>query len=187
MKLSAWLLDSDVVIKQMTSSMWLKFMKYWDDIHELLAVAIVLDPRYKMEIISYYSAKFSCGDIESSLDCGKIKAILVDLYHEYTTKKDMDSPTAIDANPAPSRSEIDLDFQFYVSQRKKAKIVAYQTELDRYLSEEVEPFSAEFEILSWWQQNGIKYLVLQEIARDVLAVPLTSVASESTFSSGGLF
>ena len=74
-----------------------------------------------------------------------------------------------------------------MSQRKKAKIVAYQTELDRYLSEEVEPFSAEFEILSWWQQNGIKYLVLQEIARDVLAVPLTSVASESTFSSGGLF
>ena len=86
---------------------------------------------------------------------------------------------------APSRSEIYLDFQVYTSQRKKPKIVAYQTELDRYLSEEVEPFSAEFKILSWWQQNDIKYPVLQEIARDVLAVPLTSVALESAFSSGG--
>ncbi|CAN0918724.1 Putative AC9 transposase, partial [Linum grandiflorum] len=37
----------------------------------------------------------------------------------------------------------------------------------------------------WWKINGPKYPILQNIARDILAVPVTSVASESAFSSGG--
>ena len=37
----------------------------------------------------------------------------------------------------------------------------------------------------WWRVNKAKFSVLAEIARDVLAIPLTSVASESTFSTGG--
>ncbi|CAI0460738.1 unnamed protein product [Linum tenue] len=37
----------------------------------------------------------------------------------------------------------------------------------------------------WWKLNGLKYPTLQAIARDFLAIPITSVASESAFSSGG--
>ncbi|CAN0919015.1 Putative AC transposase, partial [Linum grandiflorum] len=43
----------------------------------------------------------------------------------------------------------------------------------------------EFDILSWWKLNGPKYPTLQVIAKDVLVVPITSVASESAFTSGG--
>ncbi|CAN1223763.1 Putative AC transposase [Linum grandiflorum] len=39
--------------------------------------------------------------------------------------------------------------------------------------------------LSWWKLNDPKYPTLQAIAKAVLAVPITSVASESAFSSGG--
>ncbi|KAF6158891.1 hypothetical protein GIB67_012308, partial [Kingdonia uniflora] len=42
-----------------------------------------------------------------------------------------------------------------------------------------------FEILSWWKNNNVKYLVLFLIARDILAIPVTSVGSESAFSTGG--
>ncbi|CAN1293548.1 Putative AC transposase [Linum perenne] len=37
----------------------------------------------------------------------------------------------------------------------------------------------------WWKMNGVKFPTLQAIARDLLVVPVTSVASESSFSAGG--
>ncbi|CAN1273475.1 Putative AC transposase [Linum perenne] len=37
----------------------------------------------------------------------------------------------------------------------------------------------------WWKVNGAKCPTLQQIARDFLAIPITSVASESAFSSCG--
>jgi len=43
----------------------------------------------------------------------------------------------------------------------------------------------EFDILSWWKTNGLKFLTFQAIARDLLAIPITIVASESAFSTGG--
>ncbi|CAN0903865.1 Putative AC9 transposase [Linum grandiflorum] len=36
----------------------------------------------------------------------------------------------------------------------------------------------------WWKINGPKYPILQGIARDIVVASLTSVASESAFSSG---
>ncbi|CAN0847648.1 Putative AC transposase [Linum grandiflorum] len=52
-------------------------------------------------------------------------------------------------------------------------------------SMDILPRTSDFDLLMWWKINGPKYPILQEIARDILAVPITSVASESAFSSGG--
>ncbi|KAK2637259.1 hypothetical protein Ddye_032051 [Dipteronia dyeriana] len=45
--------------------------------------------------------------------------------------------------------------------------------------------SREFDVLSWWKLNGIKYPIMSEIARDILAIPISTVASESSFSTSG--
>ena len=42
-----------------------------------------------------------------------------------------------------------------------------------------------FEILGWWKTNTNRYQVLFKLARDVLAVPVSTVASKSAFNSGG--
>ena len=55
-----------------------------------------------------------------------------------------------------------------------------KSELDRYLDESLLPRTEDFNILQWWKLNGVKYNILYEIANDVLAVPITTVASEST-------
>ncbi|CAL8999946.1 unnamed protein product [Prunus brigantina] len=65
------------------------------------------------------------------------------------------------------------------------EVVVLSHEIDRYLSDAAEQDVEEFDILNWWRVNASKYPVLAAIARDVLAIPVSTVASESTFSTGG--
>uniref|UniRef100_A0A2N9IB42 HAT C-terminal dimerisation domain-containing protein n=1 Tax=Fagus sylvatica TaxID=28930 RepID=A0A2N9IB42_FAGSY len=54
--------------------------------------------------------------------------------------------------------------------------------LDHYLEDDLMPRTLDFDILAWWKANGPKYPTLQWIARDILAIPVSTVASESTFN-----
>ncbi|KAH9802953.1 BED-type domain-containing protein [Citrus sinensis] len=63
-------------------------------------------------------------------------------------------------------------------------------ELDLYLMEKTEKIAksnlgTKFDILLWWRVNSANYAILSSIARDVLAIPVSTVASESAFSTGG--
>nr|GMD87861.1 zinc finger BED domain-containing protein DAYSLEEPER-like [Ipomoea batatas] len=69
--------------------------------------------------------------------------------------------------------------------KKRQNRGASKTDLDRYLEDEVLPMTSNFDILTWWKLDGPKYPTLQAIARDVLAIPVSTVASESCFSTGG--
>lgn len=40
-------------------------------------------------------------------------------------------------------------------------------------------------MLQWWKDNKNRYLTLAKIFRDILAILLSTVASESAFSTGG--
>ncbi|XP_044473983.1 uncharacterized protein LOC123202219 [Mangifera indica] len=44
--------------------------------------------------------------------------------------------------------------------------------------------STDFYVLHWWRDNQYKYKVLSQMAVDILAIPITTVASESAFSAG---
>lgn len=44
----------------------------------------------------------------------------------------------------------------------------------------------EFDVLRWWKRNQDQYPILAKMARDFLAIPLSTVASESTFSTAGM-
>ncbi|KAL6549731.1 hypothetical protein OROMI_020219 [Orobanche minor] len=57
-----------------------------------------------------------------------------------------------------------------------------KSELDIYLGEPRYKFP---DCLEWWKVNSPKYLILSKMAQDILAIPVTNVASESAFSAGG--
>ena len=64
--------------------------------------------------------------------------------------------------------------------------VESKSKLDRYLLKSFEDLDMEdFNILMWWKMNSSRYRVIFQIARDVLAIPISTVASKSTFSTGG--
>jgi hypothetical protein len=45
--------------------------------------------------------------------------------------------------------------------------------------------SGTFDILSFWKGNEFRYPEVAAMARDVLSIPISTVASESCFSTGG--
>ncbi|GAB2273392.1 hypothetical protein Dimus_008188 [Dionaea muscipula] len=59
------------------------------------------------------------------------------------------------------------------------------SELDTYLSEKVDKGGDSYTILDWWRLNSPRYPILGRMARDVLAIPVSTVASEYAFSTGG--
>ncbi|KAK2388993.1 zinc finger BED domain-containing protein DAYSLEEPER [Trifolium repens] len=60
-----------------------------------------------------------------------------------------------------------------------------KNEVDLYLMENLEKKSPGFDLLNWWKVNSTKYPILGQMARDILAIPLSTIASESAFSTGG--
>ena len=76
-----------------------------------------------------------------------------------------------------------MDFERYLSQKKKGGNI--KLELGHYLEDDQMPRTLEFDILAWWKSNGPKFPTLQRIARDILAIPESTVASKSSFSTSG--
>ena len=73
------------------------------------------------------------------------------------------------------------DFKKY---RIESGCVEQKTELDKYLSEDLHD-DDDFNILDWWKVNSRRFPILSRLAHDLLAMFISTVASESTFSTGG--
>ena len=57
------------------------------------------------------------------------------------------------------------------------------SDLSAYLdSDTVNQYDDDFNILHWWHEHRLSYLVLLIIARDVMIVPISTISSESAFS-----
>ncbi|XP_077222106.1 zinc finger BED domain-containing protein RICESLEEPER 2-like [Tasmannia lanceolata] len=193
-----WSKNVDPSLKLMAMKMKEKFDKYWGDIEKvniILLVEVVLDPRYKLEYVTFcYSRLYSCEKV--NLLEKRVRDTLHRLFEYYQR---VDSLSSSSSSTPKVASDIDVDqpsvegceqakSDFMSDFRKKLrqdKGLECKTELDRYLEEDVEEGGSTFEILYWWKLNCSRFHVLSLIARDVLAIPVSTVASESAFSTGG--
>ena len=58
-------------------------------------------------------------------------------------------------------------------------------EIDKYLAEpDVDRKNNSFDILNWWKVNSSKYPILGEIARNILAIQISTIASKYASSTG---
>ncbi|KAL4309529.1 hypothetical protein GQ457_01G026010 [Hibiscus cannabinus] len=171
----------------MAKSMSMKFDKYWNSVNGIMGVGTLLDPRYKTTLLEYYFENIY--GIGAEYEVERIVQLCRDLVTEYEEKmmSSNNEPqcftsTSLDSVP------VDLgdpgDFDAYVS-RKKQKKLKVKSELDRYLELDIIPRTPNFGILAWWKMNGPQFPILQAIARDIYAIPISIVASESTFSTAG--
>ncbi|KAE8685745.1 hypothetical protein F3Y22_tig00111095pilonHSYRG01045 [Hibiscus syriacus] len=113
-------------------------------------------------------------------------------YVIFVTEEVYDEEPSAASQSNVSRVENDelLDlFAYYKTKykRKRAKSVFSErkSELEKYLEDKVEPDVKKFDLLDWWKNKSHTYLIISVMAQDILAIPASTAASESAFSTGG--
>ncbi|XP_078170320.1 zinc finger BED domain-containing protein RICESLEEPER 1-like [Carex rostrata] len=147
--------------------------------NELLFIACILDPRFKLIYLEYCFGKIFESN-QGKVRIYRIRECLRMFFEEYAQEKANESSslpsetTNIKQEGSSSeytlcRTKIINEFSMYKKQCKKNM---KESELDEYLSEDVvDVTDADFNLLGWWKQNRSRYPVLARIARDILAVP----------------
>ena len=123
-----------------------------------------------------------------------VRGTLVKLYDYYSC---VDSPN-IQVLSGSERTHIEgesigcTDPYAMVNSRFECFLEAEQSigcsnEIDKYLAETFESRrgGVKFEILGLWKANSNRYQILSKLARDVLAIPISTVASKLVFSTKG--
>ncbi|WOL05447.1 zinc finger BED domain-containing protein RICESLEEPER 2-like [Canna indica] len=175
----------DSFLRNMTISMKEKFDKYWGECNIIMALASILDHRCFPLIYKHDYAAFENVD--------KVMNYLQLMYDEYADKYrgETTSSHEVDINGNNSSSNVTSSIvtgfdQIMSIVREKQAIPPNESELEVYLEEGVyilEESSNSFSALEWWKNNSLKYKILSKMTVDILVIPISTVASESTFSA----
>ncbi|KAK3008009.1 hypothetical protein RJ639_014679 [Escallonia herrerae] len=95
--------NPNAFIRGVAEKMLQSFIKYMKDMHLVLAVASVLDPRYKMKYIEFSSSKFEGSDGE--LQVSMVLDAVSKLYADYVKKFPVTEESASDSAPEMEESK----------------------------------------------------------------------------------
>nr|XP_016439094.1 PREDICTED: zinc finger BED domain-containing protein RICESLEEPER 2-like [Nicotiana tabacum] len=171
--LKACLASDDTNLSKMEGKMKEKFKKYWGEpekMNKMIFIASVLDPHNKLEYVGFALEEIF-GEGPGKKLTAEVDAYLNSLFGDGNV-----------------RTKSVRTKQLLKRQKEDSGSVGAKSELERYISEGPEPLSDDsddFKILDWWKINAPRFPILSELARDVLAIPISSVASECAFSNGG--
>ncbi|KAL6912187.1 hypothetical protein ACP4OV_000992 [Aristida adscensionis] len=172
--------------------MKLKFDKYWDEPNNILLIASLLDPRYKLVLLKLcfmkaYGTQLGGKKADDALGWFK------EYYAHYDDMLQSSSQNHISSSPEVGGSasmlpllfgkgKLYLEFALFKQETRSHR--SRRSKLDTYLEDPLAPIreNDDFDVLKWWKRNEETYPVLAKMARDLLAIPLSTVASESTFS-----
>ena len=190
LQLNKWYKDSDDLISSFAARMRSKFEEYWERCSLGLAVAAVLDPRFKLKLVEYYYALIFGSGAPNRID--DVFDSVKTLYNEHSiclASLDQDmawqeggSSGCLPSSGRDSRDRL-IGFDKFLNETSQSE--GTKSDLDKYLEEPLFPRNAEFNILNWWKVHTPRYPILSMMARNVLGIPMSKVASDSAFSTGG--
>ena len=198
-------------LKVKAEEMYQKFDKYWDalkNINKMLIVATVFDPMKKMDLATMcFEELYGQESLEGKEMYDSVISVLRSMFKEYSDrygKSQEESDHSKKSKAQASRcaeQEASLSMDMVedgfgykrIDRRYKQKLNAgvkdKRDELEIYLKEPVENpellAGVEYDVLSYWKRNSTKFPILSLMAKDVLAMQVSSVASESAFSTCG--
>nr|XP_016470655.1 PREDICTED: zinc finger BED domain-containing protein RICESLEEPER 2-like [Nicotiana tabacum] len=183
--------SEDSILSGMAEKMKVKFKKYWgtfESMNKLLFVAVVLDPRYKLKYVEFLFNK-SYGSLEGGQQSKKVMDTLTRLYDHYKSSF-CENSSDITGGQTSLMDEIDVldSDEMWQSQWEKHladKVnIENKSKLEKYLVDDLEKTN-DLNILAWWEVSSPRYPNVSRITRDVLSILISTVASESAFSTGG--
>ncbi|KAK1402022.1 hypothetical protein POM88_001627 [Heracleum sosnowskyi] len=122
-----------------------------------------------------------------------LKRKLFLLFNEYVAKAYLSSGADSTPNQGHSRDRCEPFFANEAGDVIKelddyendvSVLSAKKTQLELYLEEPKVDRKANLDVLDFWKANQFRYPELAVMARDVLSIPITTVASEVAFSAG---
>lgn len=178
--------NPDEVISSLATNMKIKFDKYWDKCGLGLAIAAILDPRFKMKLVEYYYKQIY--DAEAPDRIRDVSEGIQELFNEYSIDPGSLDDEAMQAgNGLVGTSNVTRDrlrgFDKFLHETSNHQNGA--SDLDKYLEEPVFPRNYDFNILNWWKVHTPRYPILSMMARDILGVPVSTLTPELAFSTGG--
>ncbi|XP_057792782.1 zinc finger BED domain-containing protein RICESLEEPER 2-like [Salvia miltiorrhiza] len=196
--------SKDEVVKSMSLAMQSRFEKYWEEYSDILSMGAVFDPRMKLKLLEYCYSKID--PISSSDKINILKMKLHVLYDEYKRKGVGVSLFKVPQSSSSSSSQVrELEFRekgggvrrqelgrgLNLNDKELEEYKSYKggtsdskSLLDIYLEEAPMDEKVEIDLLMYWKDNASRFGELARMACDVLSIPITTVASESSFSIG---
>jgi hypothetical protein len=185
----------DPVFSSIAKDMHERFDKYWKDCNLVLAIAVVMDPRFKMKLVEFSYSKIY--GVEAAKYVKVVDDAVHELYNEYVAQPLPLTPAYVEQGggnnapasenstqaTAPSTGDGLVDFDMYLSEIATSQPT--KSELEQYLDESLTPRIQEFDILNWWKLNTLKFPTLSRMARDILAIPMSMVSSGNSIFSAG--
>ncbi|PLW31889.1 hypothetical protein PCANC_22752 [Puccinia coronata f. sp. avenae] len=169
-----------------------KFNKYWKNMETFAGINLVFDPQYKLAMVEFLLAD-ELGSSKSAIT-GRVNKIKEDIkmwFKDVAKGKQDKKSTSTNATTSipqskPLESDQDAQFKEFLAGKTMSSATSATAEIDLYLQEPTVPLDTQgFNILKWWSVNSLRFPTLSILARNTLTIPMTSIASESAFSTGG--
>ncbi|KAI8525790.1 hypothetical protein RHMOL_Rhmol13G0257500 [Rhododendron molle] len=172
--------------RKLRSRAWKHFEKLTAKPDEIKAKCLQY-PRNKVKLVAYCYSKLYGQDGEQ-----RVSTIIVTLRKLFDEYKERGASTSSGTNSVcgtggnEANKMVDDGFEDYETfQGMTYGSQFVKSELDLYLEEPCFPMNQEMDVLEYWKGSAMRYPELAKMARDLLAIPVSTVASESTFSTGG--
>jgi hAT family C-terminal dimerisation region/Domain of unknown function (DUF4413) len=154
-----------------------------------MSIASILDPRFKLMLVDFtFKRLYPAEEVGSRIE--EVTKTLQNLYEKYSKDhraKASKAAVGSTTTTAPAvRTRKNDDFYAFLKSIDVEN--PSKSDLEVYLGEPrfvIEDEEISFDVLKWRSQNCSKFPILSKLACDVLCIPITTVASESTFSAGG--
>lgn len=183
--------SQDLFVSMLTRPLLEKFTKFWEDCNLVFAIAVVMDPRFKMQFVEFCFMRIYGEDAETWIKI--VDHGLHDLFLHYDMlpfrapmiEADVQLVKTEGITPEDGILSDEggfLDFDVDISDIMGGTHV--KSEIDLYLEESVMPRVQDFDVLGWWRDNRLRYPTLSKLASDVLSIPVSTVPPESVFDCG---
>ncbi|KAK9288599.1 hypothetical protein L1049_017058 [Liquidambar formosana] len=171
---------SDSFIRPVAEKLLKKFDKYWKDMFLVLAIATVLDPRFKMKYLEFSSSKYEGND--GNLQVTAVLEAIQSLYGDYSAHAFKIENSVSEGFPRSHEEGYHNPEDGFNGLREDKHVIqsdnsSPKSELDLYLEGPVIRWSQDFDILSFWRAASPEYPTLSRMARDFLAIPVSVVTS----------